>query len=107
MKLSFIGSFCIKLSFTYDLALPVRYTAKFDDVDISKLNHAVIRATVLAVVAKAIACASHKRILSAYKITSFIDFGEAPLHYMSIFDEQIQTDKISANTQRYKQLLFL
>ena len=33
---------------------------------------------VLTVVAVAITCASYKRILSAQKITSFADFGEAP-----------------------------
>ena len=40
---------------------------------------AVILATVLAVVAVSVARASHKRILSAHKFTSFVNFGEAPL----------------------------
>ena len=43
---------------------------------------------VLTVVAVAITCASYKRILSAQKITSFADFGEAPLHYMSFYGER-------------------
>ena len=32
---------------------------------------------------------SHERIVSAHKNASFVDFGEAPLHCMLLFDEQI------------------
>ena len=50
---------------------------------------AVILTTVLTVIAIAIVGTSHKRSLSAHKITSFVNFGEAPLHCVLFFDEQI------------------
>ena len=47
---------------------------------------AVILITVLTVIVIAIVGISHKWILSAHKIASFINFGEAPLHCMLVFD---------------------
>ena len=51
----------------------------------------LIVTVILTVIAIAIVGTSHIGILSAHIITSFVNFGEAPLHYMLFFDEQILT----------------
>jgi hypothetical protein len=56
----------------------------------SRFIVAVVLAIGLTTIAKVIGT-SRKRIFFAHKIISFIDFGEAPLHYMLFFDKQIQS----------------